>query len=158
MIATVPDKYTLKVATPTSITSEQQYDEYAETLLKLDSKGHLNDRERSYAKILLAFIEEWDEKHHPIRDASPTEVLNALLEANNLRQKDLASLLGSESIVSEILSGKRQLNKNHIEKLSKRFSISPAVFFAGGTTRSAPRNSAPKSAAHQVRYARSKGR
>jgi HTH-type transcriptional regulator/antitoxin HigA len=37
--------------------------------------------------------------------------------------------LGTESIVSEILSGKRPLTKRHIEKLSERFSVSPAVFF-----------------------------
>jgi len=38
-------------------------------------------------------------------------------------------MLGSESVVSKVLSGKRELNKHHIEKLSKRFSVSPAVFF-----------------------------
>jgi HTH-type transcriptional regulator/antitoxin HigA len=66
-----------------------------------------------------------------MRDTSPVEVLNTLIEANNLRQKDLARLFGSESIVSEVLSGKCELNKSHIEKLSKRFRVSPAVFFGG---------------------------
>jgi HTH-type transcriptional regulator/antitoxin HigA len=55
--------------------------------------------------------------------------LRGLISANNLRQKDLAPLLGSESVVSEILSGKRELNKRQIEKLSTRFNVSPAVFF-----------------------------
>jgi HTH-type transcriptional regulator/antitoxin HigA len=36
---------------------------------------------------------------------------------------------GSKSVVSEILHGSRKLNRNHIEKLSKRFNVSPAVFF-----------------------------
>jgi HTH-type transcriptional regulator/antitoxin HigA len=49
--------------------------------------------------------------------------------ANNLKQKDLAPLFGSESIVSEILNRKRELNKSQIEKLSRRFNVSPAVFF-----------------------------
>jgi antitoxin component HigA of HigAB toxin-antitoxin module len=31
--------------------------------------------------------------------------------------------------VSEVLNGKRKINKNHIDKLSKRFNVSPAVFF-----------------------------
>jgi HTH-type transcriptional regulator / antitoxin HigA len=57
------------------------------------------------------------------------EVLVELMSANDLRQKDLALLLGSESVVSEILSGKRELNKHHIEKLSKRFKVSPELFF-----------------------------
>jgi len=32
-------------------------------------------------------------------------------------------------VISEILNGKRQLNKNHIDKLSKKYHTSPAVFF-----------------------------
>jgi HTH-type transcriptional regulator / antitoxin HigA len=57
------------------------------------------------------------------------EVLAELMAANNLKQKDLAPLLGSDSIVSEVLYGKRELNKQHIEKLSQRFKVSPALFF-----------------------------
>ena len=57
------------------------------------------------------------------------EVLRALMDANNLRQKDLVPIFSSESIVSEVLHKKRALNKTHIEKLSKRFHVSPAVFF-----------------------------
>jgi HTH-type transcriptional regulator/antitoxin HigA len=51
------------------------------------------------------------------------------MEANDLRQKDVVPIFGSESIVSEVLHKKRNLNKTHIEKLSKRFHVSPAVFF-----------------------------
>jgi HTH-type transcriptional regulator/antitoxin HigA len=51
------------------------------------------------------------------------------MEANGLRQKDLASISGLESVVSEVLRGKREINKSNIEKLSQRFKVSPAVFF-----------------------------
>jgi HTH-type transcriptional regulator/antitoxin HigA len=51
------------------------------------------------------------------------------MDANDLRQKDLIPIFGSESIVSEVSHKKRGLNKIHIEKLSKPFRISPAVFF-----------------------------
>jgi HTH-type transcriptional regulator / antitoxin HigA len=130
VIATVPEKYTLKdIGTPTSITSEQQYDSYVEHLLALESKGRLSREEESYAKILTAFINDWDETHNPIGDASPIEVLNTLIDANNLRQKDLVSIFGSESIVSEVLHQKRPLTVGYITKLSKRFKLSPAVFF-----------------------------
>jgi antitoxin component HigA of HigAB toxin-antitoxin module len=91
VIATVPEKYTLKhIDTPTSITSEEQYDRYVETLMSLDSKGHLSHQEESYAKVLATFIEEWDEKHHPIDDASPIEVLQTLIEANRPSPKRFA--------------------------------------------------------------------
>jgi HTH-type transcriptional regulator / antitoxin HigA len=42
----------------------------------------------------------------------------------------LARDLGGESMVSEVLSGKRKLNAGQIEQLSRRFRVSRAVFFA----------------------------
>jgi hypothetical protein len=40
----------------------------------------------------------------------------------------LGPLLGSESVVSEVFSSKRELKKRQIERLSKRFRVSPAAF------------------------------
>jgi len=128
MIA-VSEKYALEVSSPTPITSERQHREYLSVLDKLASKDNPTDEEEKYAEVLMALIEAYEEEHHSIPDASPVVVLRTLMDANDLRQKDLASIFGSESIVSEVLHRKRGLNKAHIEKLSKRFNISPAVFF-----------------------------
>jgi HTH-type transcriptional regulator/antitoxin HigA len=128
MIA-VSEKYALGVRSPTPITSERQHREYLSVLDKLASKDNPTDEEEKYAEVLMALIEAYEEEHHSVPDASPVDVLRTLMDANDLRQKDLASIFGSESIVSEVLHRKRGLNKAHIEKLSKRFNISPAVFF-----------------------------
>jgi len=128
MIA-VSNKYALEVGSPTPIASERQHTDYLSVLDKLASKENPTKEEEKYAEVLLTLIEVYEEEHHSIPDASPVEVLRTLMDANDLRQKDLAPIFGSESIVSEILHKKRGLNKTHIEKLSKRFRISPAVFF-----------------------------
>lgn len=125
----VSDKYALEAGTPTPITSERQHAEYLAVLDKLARKDRPTAAEGKYAEVLLTLIEAYEEEHHAIPEASPVEVLRSLMEANDLRQKDLAPILGTESIVSEVLSGKRELNKGQIEKLSKRFHVSPAVFF-----------------------------
>jgi HTH-type transcriptional regulator/antitoxin HigA len=52
------------------------------------------------------------------------------MEANNLRQKDLIPFIGTESMVSMIIAGKRKLNVSQIDKLSKRFNVSAGVFFS----------------------------
>jgi HTH-type transcriptional regulator/antitoxin HigA len=96
---------------------------------KLASKEKPTTEEEKYAEVLMTLIEAYEEEHHSIPDASPVEVLRTLMDANDLRQKDLAPIFGSESIVSEVLHKKRDLNKTHIEKLSRRFNVSPAVFF-----------------------------
>jgi HTH-type transcriptional regulator/antitoxin HigA len=128
MIA-VSERYALEVSSPTPITSGRQHEEYLSVLDKLASKDNPTSEEEKYAEVLITLIEAYEQEHHSISDASPVEVLRTLMDANDLRQKDLAPIFGSESIVSEVLHKKRVLNKTHIEKLSKRFHVSPAAFF-----------------------------
>jgi HTH-type transcriptional regulator/antitoxin HigA len=125
----IAEKYALEVGAPTAIASERQHQEYLAVLDRLASKERPSGDEEKYAEVLITLIEAYEEEHHAIPEASPVEVLRGLMDANGLRQKDLAPILGTESIVSEILHGKRELNKGQIEKLSKRFRVSPAVFF-----------------------------
>jgi len=133
MMIGVPEKYALEVGSPAPITSERQHEEYLSVLDKLASKENPTRDEEKYAAVLITLIEAYEEEHHSIPDASPVEVLRTLMDANNLRQKDLVPIFGSESIVSEVLHRKRDLNRAHIEKLSKRFHVSPAVFFSRTT-------------------------
>jgi HTH-type transcriptional regulator/antitoxin HigA len=125
----ISGKYALQINSPTPITSERQHEDYFAVLDKLASKENPTSEEEKYAEVLMTLNEAYEEEHHAIPEASPLNVLRALMDANNLRQKDLIPIFGSESIVSEVLHKKRQLNKTHIAKLSKRFRVSPAVFF-----------------------------
>jgi HTH-type transcriptional regulator / antitoxin HigA len=111
-----------------SIFSRREHGEYLSALDKLASKEERTAHEEKCARVLMTLIEAYEEEHHSVADASPVEVLRALMDANNLQQKDLARVFGSESIVSEVLHKKREPNKNHIEKLSKRFHVSPVFF------------------------------
>ena len=92
MIA-VAEKYAIEVNMPVPITSERQHQEYVSVLDKLASKKNPTNEEEKYAQVLMTLIEAYEEEHHPIPDASPVEVLRALMEANDLRQKDLAPIL-----------------------------------------------------------------
>ena len=129
MMIAVPEKYALEVSSPAPITSERQHEEYLSVLDKLARKENPTRDEEKYAAVLMTLIEAYEEEHHAIPDAGPVEILRTLMDANDLRQKDLLPIFGTESIVSEVLHKKRHLNKTHIEKLSKRFHVSPAVFF-----------------------------
>lgn len=75
-------------------------------------------------------IENYEQEHDElaIPEATAQEVLAYLLEEHHLKQNELPEI-GSQGVVSEILSGKRQLNTRQIQALAKRFSVSPAVFF-----------------------------
>jgi antitoxin component HigA of HigAB toxin-antitoxin module len=75
-------------------------------------------------------IQAYEETNYRLKPASPVEVVRHLMHSNGLKQADLIDVFGSASIVSEVLNKKRKLSKTHIEKLSRRFHVSPEVFFA----------------------------
>lgn len=122
-------KHLLKHYAPRVITSDEQLDEYTNALIELEEQRQMSAEEREYARLLATLIEKYENQHYPIPAATPLEILAELIEQNGMKQRDLVPLLGTESVVSEIVNGKRPLSKSHIEKLSKRFRVSPAVFF-----------------------------
>jgi len=72
-------------------------------------------------------IKAYDKEHFSFSEGDPINVLKYLMAKQNLTQSDLPEL-GSQGIVSEILSGKRNLNVRQIKFLSKRFHMSPLTF------------------------------
>lgn len=99
-------------------------------LEELDRKGNpLSAAERRMADLLTLLMEDFEEKRYALKAASPVDVLNELMLANNLKQKDLLDVFGTPSIVSEVRRGKRKLTTEHIRRLSRRFHVSPEVFF-----------------------------
>jgi HTH-type transcriptional regulator/antitoxin HigA len=114
---------------PAVIRSEAENERCIRRLEELDRKGsRMSAAERRMADLLTLLIEDFEEKHYSLKAASPVEVLNELMRANNLKQKDLLDVFGTPSIVSEVLHGKRQLTTEHIRRLSRRFHVSPEVF------------------------------
>jgi HTH-type transcriptional regulator / antitoxin HigA len=77
--------------------------------------------------ILTDAIEHYEEKIYSVPSTSPVGILQFLMEQNNLSQSDLADVFGSQSVVSEVLNGKRELNLRHIKKLSEKFGIPPSL-------------------------------
>lgn len=78
--------------------------------------------------IVTAVVHDYEERNAEIPDASPSAVLRFLMDLHGLRPAELADEFGSQSNVSEVLSGKREINARHARVLAKRFGVSPGVF------------------------------
>ena len=114
---------------PEVIRDEKQNQDYIRRLEKLTSKKSVNRAEEKLIELLVVLIDDFEAKHYPVPDASPVAIVRHLMEAHNLRQKDLLDVFGTESIASEVLHGKRELTRDDIRRLSARFGVSTAVFF-----------------------------
>lgn len=95
-----------------------------ETLLQCEET---DDAHKELIDTLSLFISNYEDENEHVDKVSPQETLRYLMEEHNLMQKDLPEI-GSQGVVSEILSGKRELNKRQILTLATKFGVSPAVF------------------------------
>jgi len=114
---------------PEVVRGEEQNQTYIQWLETLTSRPTVSPAEAKLIALLTLLVEQYEERNYPVPEAGPLDIIRHLMDANNLRQKDLADVFGTESIVSDVLNGKRDLAKEHIRKLSARFRVSPAVFF-----------------------------
>ncbi len=73
--------------------------------------------------VIGELIAEYERQHYAMPDVPPREVLRFLMQQHGLTQVDLPEI-GTQGVVSEILSGRRLLNTRQIAALSARFGIS----------------------------------
>ncbi len=108
--------------------SEQEYNKLVNILDQLiDEIG--DDETHQLAPVMETIgklIENYEDQHFALNKTSAIDTLKYLMQEHNLKQSDLKEI-GSQGVVSEVLSGKRQLNIEQIKRLSKRFHISPSV-------------------------------
>jgi len=83
-----------------------------------------------YLAVLSDLVGAFETKRFKFEKSEPREILAYFMEAHQLKQSDLESEIGPQSVVSDILSGKRSLNVGHIKRLAERFKVSPALFVA----------------------------
>ena len=120
----------LQKIAPKVIRTEQENEAYTEILYELDRRSkNLTAAEKELSELLTLLIENFEETRYRLPRAKPLEALRFLMDQHHLKQKDLVKVFGTASIVSEVLSGKRELNKEHIKRLSRRFHVSPELFF-----------------------------
>jgi HTH-type transcriptional regulator/antitoxin HigA len=90
----------------------------------------LTTDERDYLEVLGHLVEKYEEEIYPEPDIAPHEMLREMLDLRGITQADLSRETGiRESIVSEILCGKRKMGRKTIATFARYFHVEPGVFF-----------------------------
>ncbi|MDY6784777.1 MAG: transcriptional regulator [Cyanobacteriota bacterium] len=120
----------LKSFPPRPIDSDEKFVATQKVINSLLDRKKLSEAERDYLNVLGTLVYEYEQKQEPIPDIYGIELLESLLQEFGLKQEDLVPLVfETNSIVSEVLRGKRELTAKQIENLASFFHISPACFF-----------------------------
>lgn len=111
-------------------------DDYERALALMDDLVEDYENQKQLIEVLSVSIEHWEnssdqlsmfnEKVASLNGGLST--LKVLMEQHGLGVADIPEI-GSKSLLSRILSGHRSLTRKHIETLSERFGVSPALFF-----------------------------
>jgi HTH-type transcriptional regulator/antitoxin HigA len=109
--------------------NNQDYNRLVNLLDRLvDEVGNNEDHPlASLMETIGSLVETFESQYVNEVEGNPIDTLKALMEEHGMKQSDLHEI-GSQGVISEILSGKRQLNVRQIKILGKRFKVSPAVF------------------------------
>jgi HTH-type transcriptional regulator / antitoxin HigA len=113
-------------------------------LIKIRDHDHLNaafeviDRllvmepdegRQAYLDALTDLVEVYEDANVVFPDASESDVLRELMDANRLSQTQLAKEVKiSQSTISAVLNGSRSLTKEQVTKLARRFNVPTTVF------------------------------
>jgi HTH-type transcriptional regulator/antitoxin HigA len=109
--------------------NEKDYNKLVKLLDSLIDEVGNNESHRlsRLMETIGSLIESYESQNCPDIEGGPINALKSLMEEHGLKQSDLPEI-GSQGVVSEIISGKRQLNVRQLKLLGERFKVSPIVF------------------------------
>lgn len=107
--------------------TEQEYNEACERIYTLinsiDKAIEPDSPEGEEIELLSLLVEKYEQELYPIEAPSPIEAIKFRMEQMNLKQSDIAPLLGGKTRVSEVLNGKRPLTLKMITLLNRYLGI-----------------------------------
>ncbi|MEG5162914.1 transcriptional regulator [Microcoleus sp. AT3-A2] len=126
-----PSSYYVEIITtfpPRPITCEAELIATQNRMDSIVSRSNLTQDDRDYLNVLGTLVYDYEQKHEPMPVLKGIALLKALMVEDNIQEKDLVDIFESESWVSEMMDGKRELTASQIQKLAKFFYLSPVAF------------------------------
>jgi HTH-type transcriptional regulator/antitoxin HigA len=126
-----PSSYYIEIITtfpPRPITCEAEFIATQNRIDFIVNRRNLTQDDRDYLNVLGTLVYDYEQKHEPMPVLKGIKLLKALMIEDNIQEKDLIYIFESESWVSEVMNGKRELTVSQIQKLAKFFHLSPVAF------------------------------
>jgi HTH-type transcriptional regulator/antitoxin HigA len=106
------------------IRTEADYEKVLERIdVLMELEPEIGSAEGDELEILALLVEKYEEQHWQIAAPDPIEAIKYRMEEMGLKQKDLVSIIGSKSKVSEVLNRKVGLSLSMISNLSAQLHI-----------------------------------
>jgi HTH-type transcriptional regulator / antitoxin HigA len=109
----------------TPATNEIEYQHLINLMQDLTDQYHPDDpRVMALFDILSAYIGKWEDENLSFEPGTPTDVLRHLMQEHGVSQTDLEREgIASQSQLSNILAGRREISKGLAKRLAVRFKV-----------------------------------
>ena len=116
---------------PALIETNQEYQRLLSSAERLIKKGDAScsAEELNLLALLSRLLDDYEARRfRKWPNPSPLEVLKHLMEARDMRSRDLWPVIGSKSAVSQVLSGKRTISRAQAKRLAAYFHVGADLF------------------------------
>ena len=100
-------------------------EEYEAALARIDEIFHAEEGTAEGEELdeLVDLVESYEDKHYPIGLPDPISAIEFRMDQANLNQRDLIPYIGSNAMVAEVLSGKREITLSMARALHEHLGI-----------------------------------
>ena len=126
-----PDKYTelLIQHQPKLIRTEEENERALAIVEKLMHRSNRSLEENELYELLITLIEKFEREFYSPGEAStPHSILLFLMEQQDIKQRDLVDVIGSEEVVAEVIEGKQEITQEQAKAMGEFFKVSSSLF------------------------------
>jgi HTH-type transcriptional regulator / antitoxin HigA len=114
---------------PKLIKTEESNEQALAIVEELMHRPQRSPEEDALYDLLVALIEKFEQESYlPGAAAMPSSMLVFLMEQRDLTAADLVEVLGSESVVADVIADRSEMSKAQIKALGKFFQVDPGLF------------------------------
>ncbi|MGL5832022.1 MAG: helix-turn-helix domain-containing protein, partial [Waterburya sp.] len=114
---------------PKLIRTEEENENALTIVEELMHKQDRTIEEDELYELLITLIEKFEREYYSPGQASNSHsMLLFLMEQHNTNQEDLVKIIGSSEIVSSLINGEKEINKEQAKNLGKFFNVEPSLF------------------------------
>jgi HTH-type transcriptional regulator / antitoxin HigA len=113
---------------PKVIETEDEYAQFLAVAERLTFQQNQTPEESALYDLVTMLVEAYEQQHYEIDRASPSEVLQHIIESSGIDRTELVNIFGSSELVAQVLAGTKSIDPIWAQALGSRFKLSPKIF------------------------------
>jgi HTH-type transcriptional regulator / antitoxin HigA len=113
---------------PKVIETEDEYEQFLAVAERLTFNQNQTPEESALYDLVTMVVEVYEAQHYPLDRASPSEVLQHIIESSGIDRTELVNIFGSSELVAQVLAGTKSIDPDRAQVLANRFKLSPKIF------------------------------